>query len=160
MKRKTLKPIHANVVEVDMPDVLKSIRTMSLDEVKKIIDEREESEAYMIMDRERQLSALKVGNELKVHYIPNGLKDAFDMANRELGLGKYAAKPSEPYLWNAMLKDFIANETQVKIHLNNGVRLEGIINQQDQDALTLVRDNVEQLVMKHAIGTVMPVGGV
>lgn len=91
-------------------------------------------------------------------YVPH---NGFDLANRNLGLGIYAPKPKspEPYLWHTMLQDYITNETKVCIHLSNGVRLEGIINLQDAEALTLVRDGTEQLVMKHAVGTVMPVGG-
>ncbi len=44
----------------------------------------------------------------------------------------------------------------VTVFLTNGVKLSGSITYVDEEALTLARDGVTQLIFKHAIATVMP----
>lgn len=44
----------------------------------------------------------------------------------------------------------------VTVFLTNGVKLSGSITYVDDDALTLARDGVTQLIFKHAVATVMP----
>ena len=44
------------------------------------------------------------------------------------------------------------------IFLMNGVKLQGVITSFDGFTVTLVRDGFSQLVYKHAISTIMPVG--
>jgi host factor-I protein len=44
----------------------------------------------------------------------------------------------------------------VTIFLTNGVKLSGTVTMVDHDCMTLSRDGVTQLIMKHAVSTVMP----
>ena len=44
----------------------------------------------------------------------------------------------------------------VTVFLINGVKLQGIITQQDEESLLLRRDGHTQLVYKHAVSTIMP----
>ena len=52
--------------------------------------------------------------------------------------------------------DIIAGKIAVTVFLINGVKLQGIITQQDEESLLLRRDGHTQLVYKHAVSTVMP----
>jgi len=44
----------------------------------------------------------------------------------------------------------------VTVFLINGVKLQGIITQHDEESLLLRRDGHTQLVYKHAVSTIMP----
>ena len=57
---------------------------------------------------------------------------------------------------NVLRKD----KAPVTVFLVNGIKLQGIITGFDNFSLTLKRDAQVQLVYKHAISTVMPVGTV
>lgn len=57
---------------------------------------------------------------------------------------------------NVLRKD----KAPVTVFLVNGIKLQGIITGFDNFSLTLKRDTQVQLVYKHAISTVMPVGAV
>jgi len=50
------------------------------------------------------------------------------------------------------------NKTSVTIFLVNGVKLQGIVTWFDNFSVLLRRDGHSQLVYKHAISTVMPMG--
>jgi host factor-I protein len=50
------------------------------------------------------------------------------------------------------------NKTPVTVFLVNGVKLQGVITWFDNFCVLLRRDGHSQLVYKHAISTVMPVG--
>lgn len=53
----------------------------------------------------------------------------------------------------------IANQVAMVIeggYLVNGIRLQGIIDEQDQYTLLLKNNNLRQLVYKHAITTILP----
>ena len=50
------------------------------------------------------------------------------------------------------------NKTPVTIFLVNGVKLQGIVTWFDNFSVLLRRDGHSQLVYKHAISTIMPVG--
>ena len=52
--------------------------------------------------------------------------------------------------------DIIAGKIAVTVFLINGVKLQGIITQQDEESLLLRRDGHTQLVYKHAVSTIMP----
>ncbi len=52
------------------------------------------------------------------------------------------------------------NKTAVTLFLVNGVKLQGIVTWFDNFSLLLRRDGHVQLVYKHAISTVMPIGPV
>ena len=52
------------------------------------------------------------------------------------------------------------NKTPVTIFLINGVKLQGIVTWFDNFSVLLRRDAHSQLVYKHAISTVMPMGPV
>ena len=52
------------------------------------------------------------------------------------------------------------NKTPVTVFLVNGVKLQGIITWFDNFCVLLRRDGQVQLVYKHAISTVMPMGPV
>lgn len=45
----------------------------------------------------------------------------------------------------------------VTVFLTNGVKLSGFVVEYDDDCLTLKRDASEQLVMRQAVATIMPV---
>jgi len=50
------------------------------------------------------------------------------------------------------------NKTSVTVFLINGVKLQGIITWFDNFSMLLRRDGHTQLIYKHAISTVMPMG--
>ena len=52
--------------------------------------------------------------------------------------------------------DLISDKIAVTVFLINGVKLQGIITKQDENALLLRRDGHTQLVFKHAVSTIMP----
>ncbi|MBQ9035575.1 MAG: RNA chaperone Hfq [Alphaproteobacteria bacterium] len=53
-------------------------------------------------------------------------------------------------------EDLVAEKIAVTVFLINGVKLQGIITQQDENSLLLRRDGHTQLVFKHAVSTIMP----
>lgn len=55
---------------------------------------------------------------------------------------------------NAIRKE----KASVTVFLVNGVKLQGIVTWFDNFSLLLKRDNTCQLVYKHAISTIMPMG--
>lgn len=59
-------------------------------------------------------------------------------------------------LHEAFLAYLVKGHGNVTIFLTNGVKLSGSISAVDHDCITLSRDGVTQLVMKHAIATIMP----
>lgn len=67
-----------------------------------------------------------------------------------------AAKASAKGLQDAFLAHLCKGHGPVTIFLTNGVKLSGSITWVDHDCLTLARDGITQLVMKHAVSTVMP----
>ncbi len=50
------------------------------------------------------------------------------------------------------------NKAPVTVFLINGVKLQGIITGFDNFSILLRRDGLTQLLYKHAVSTVMPVG--
>ena len=50
------------------------------------------------------------------------------------------------------------NRISVTVFLVNGVKLKGTVSRFDNFCILLRRDNQSQLVYKHAISTVMPLG--
>ena len=54
------------------------------------------------------------------------------------------------------LDDIKEGKVAVTVFLINGVKLQGIITQQDEESLLLRRDGHTQLVYKHAVSTIMP----
>lgn len=61
-------------------------------------------------------------------------------------------------LQDAFLNHIRKNKTPVTVFLVNGVKLQGIITWFDNFCVLLRRDGHSQLVYKHAISTVMPIG--
>lgn len=59
-------------------------------------------------------------------------------------------------LQNTFLNCVRSNHHPVTVFLVNGVKLQGTITWFDNYCLLLKRDNVSQLVYKHAISTIMP----
>ena len=53
-------------------------------------------------------------------------------------------------------EDLVAEKIAVTVFLINGVKLQGIITQQDENCLLLRRDGHTQLVFKNAVSTIMP----
>ena len=51
----------------------------------------------------------------------------------------------------------IAANAPVTLFLLNGVKLQGIIREESGNTLVLERENLKQLVYKHAFSTIMPV---
>lgn len=64
-----------------------------------------------------------------------------------------AAKKS---LQAMFLAHLAKGHSPVTVFLTNGVKLSGSITYVDEDAMTLARDGVTQLIFRHAIATVMP----
>jgi host factor-I protein len=63
-------------------------------------------------------------------------------------------------LQDIFLNTIRKQKTPVTIFLVNGVKLQGIVTWFDNFSVLLRRDNHSQLVYKHAISTVMPLGPV
>ncbi len=63
-------------------------------------------------------------------------------------------------LQDVFLNQVRKDKTPVTIFLVNGVKLQGVITWFDNFCVLLRRDGHSQLVYKHAISTVMPVGPV
>lgn len=61
-------------------------------------------------------------------------------------------------LQDTFLNHLRKNKTPVTLFLVNGVKLQGVITWFDNFAVLLSRDNQTQMVYKHAISTVMPMG--
>lgn len=61
-------------------------------------------------------------------------------------------------LQDTFLNHIRKNKAPVTVFLVNGVKLQGIITWFDNFCVLLRRDGHSQLVYKHAISTVMPVG--
>lgn len=66
------------------------------------------------------------------------------------------AAASQQRLQDVFLAYLVKGHMPVTIFLTNGVKLSGTITMVDDDCLTLSRDGMTQLVMKHAVSTVMP----
>ena len=67
-----------------------------------------------------------------------------------------ADKPSN--IQDVFLNYVRKNKTPVTVFLVNGVKLQGFISGFDNFCVLLRRDSQVQLVYKHAISTVMPMG--
>lgn len=61
-------------------------------------------------------------------------------------------------LQGTFLNTLRKNKIPVTLFLVNGIKLQGVITEFDNFSLLLQRDNHHQLVYKHAISTVMPMG--
>ena len=61
-------------------------------------------------------------------------------------------------LQDVFLNTVRKEKTSVTIFLINGVKLQGVITWFDNFCILLKREGVTQLVYKHAISTIMPVG--
>jgi host factor-I protein len=72
--------------------------------------------------------------------------------------GMPTAKERSPSLQNTFLAQVREQKMPLTIFLINGVKLQGVITSFDGFTVTLVRDDCSQLVYKHAISTIMPVG--
>jgi host factor-I protein len=59
-------------------------------------------------------------------------------------------------LFDSFIAHLIKGHAPVTVFLTNGVKLSGSLTWNDSDCLTLSRDGVTQLVMRHAIATIMP----
>lgn len=59
-------------------------------------------------------------------------------------------------LEDAFVAYLVKGHAPVTIFLTNGVKLSGVITLDSDLSMTLARDGVTQLVMKHAIATIMP----
>lgn len=59
-------------------------------------------------------------------------------------------------LQQAFLQHLVKGHAPVTVFLTNGVKLSGTMTWADDACLTLARDGITQLVMVHAIATVMP----
>ncbi|RYG62040.1 MAG: RNA chaperone Hfq [Alphaproteobacteria bacterium] len=64
--------------------------------------------------------------------------------------------PAKKSLPDVFLAHIAKGHAPVTVFLTNGVKLSGSITYVDEEALTLSRDGVTQLIFKHAIATVMP----
>jgi host factor-I protein len=63
-----------------------------------------------------------------------------------------------PSLQDTFLNHVREQETPLTVFLTNGVKLQGVIASFDNFSVMLVRDGFSQLIYKHAISTVMPLG--
>ena len=59
-------------------------------------------------------------------------------------------------LYNPFMQHLVKGHAPVTVFLTNGVKLSGTMTWSDDRCLTLSRDGITQLVMLHAIATVMP----
>ena len=58
---------------------------------------------------------------------------------------------------NKFIKKLIDTKAQVTVFLINGIKLSGVITENDESTLYLQRDQHTQLVYKNAISTIMPI---
>jgi host factor-I protein len=65
-----------------------------------------------------------------------------------------------PSLQDTFLNHVCEQKTPLTIFLANGVKLQGMVASFDNFAVMLVRDGFSQLIYKHAISTVMPLGSI
>lgn len=63
---------------------------------------------------------------------------------------------SKKSLHDAFVGYLVKGHSPVTVFLTNGVKLSGSITAVDEECMTLSRDGVTQLVMRHAIATIMP----
>lgn len=61
-------------------------------------------------------------------------------------------------LQEVFLNHLRKNKTPVTVFLVNGVKLQGVVTWFDNFSILLRRDGQAQLVYKHAISTIMPLG--
>lgn len=54
------------------------------------------------------------------------------------------------------LNDLRTQKTSVTVYLINGIKLNGVVMSFDQFSICLKRDDVTQLIFKHAITTISP----
>lgn len=54
------------------------------------------------------------------------------------------------------LNDLRTQKTSVTVYLINGVKLNGVITSFDQFSICLKKNDVTQLIFKHAIATILP----
>lgn len=66
------------------------------------------------------------------------------------------AAQSDTALQEAFLRHLVKGHAPVTVFLTNGVKLSGTMTWADNACLTLARDGITQLVMLHAVATVMP----
>jgi RNA chaperone Hfq len=59
---------------------------------------------------------------------------------------------------SGLVKALIKSAVETNVFLVNGVRLSGCIEQADASTLILVRDGKKQVIYRHAIATIVPVG--
>ena len=59
-------------------------------------------------------------------------------------------------LQSTFLAHLAEGHAPVTVFLTNGVKLSGSMTYADDEALALSRDGVTQLILKHAVATVMP----
>lgn len=60
------------------------------------------------------------------------------------------------YLSDTFISQCVSNKSQVSIYLVNGIGLKGQITEQGEDSFILTREGISQLVMFHALATVLP----
>ncbi|QNT78964.1 RNA chaperone Hfq [Entomobacter blattae] len=70
------------------------------------------------------------------------------------------AKEPSQNVQDVFLNHVRKTKNPVTVFLVNGVKLQGIITWFDNFSILLKRDNHTQLIYKHAVSTVMPVGAV
>ena len=70
------------------------------------------------------------------------------------------AVQSTSTLQDTFLKHLRDSKAEVMMFLVNGIRLQGQIERFDSFTVQLVRGNSSQVVYKHAISTIIPVGAV
>ncbi|OUU16014.1 MAG: RNA chaperone Hfq [Crocinitomicaceae bacterium TMED45] len=58
---------------------------------------------------------------------------------------------------NKFIIKLIETKAQVTVFLINGIKLSGVITENDESTLYLQRDQHTQLVYKNAISTIMPI---
>ena len=60
-------------------------------------------------------------------------------------------------LSQSFLSDLTSRQVPVTVFLLNGVKLQGQVIESDENTFLLKRENMTQLVFKHAVSTIMPV---
>ena len=57
---------------------------------------------------------------------------------------------------NAFFDDLIKKETEITVYLNNGFKMEGILEGYDSFSIFFKNDGITKLIFKHAISTISP----
>lgn len=64
---------------------------------------------------------------------------------------------SNTVLLNEMLEEIVNEQVPVTLFLMNGFQIRGVVSRFDDVSIAIVADGKQQLLLKHAISTIVPI---